>query len=362
MDCCVICFSPVPLKSLQLSCSDPMCTSIICLECGDALLKFSLLEKEIPKCPSTSCRQHYMHSQIKQLGPESTTIYNNLCYDHFMTESKEELDNKANHKVMIQNIRKEKVEFIDDHFPVAIALTIKYALSSKLKTINSSSRTQIRNTLDQMNRKCMNMCCPGKLDDMTNTCVVCNTIFCEHCECPKSMTSPHVCTQENIDSVQFVKTLTKCPNPSCRLPVIRSWGCNYITCSVCKTNFDYTTGKKTIDGNHQHIHTFLNTTTKALDRFGHDSLDNTLLGHVDQLVPNTPSLTRILSALSKVYKNSIHAKNTSMQIAKEYELYKSSQYAYKAYYRALVIIEEHHVKKTLTNEVLKNIIEKLKKL
>jgi hypothetical protein len=144
--------------------------------------------------------------------------------------------------------------------------------------------------------------------------------------------------------------------------VIRSWGCNYITCSVCKTNFDYTTGNKTIDGNHQHIQTFLNTTTKALDRFGHDSLDNTLLGHVDQLVPNTPSLARILSTLSKVYKNSIHAKNTSMQIAKEYELYKSSQYAYKAYYRALVIIEEHHVKKTLTNEVLKNIIEKLKKL
>jgi len=354
--CCLICFSPIS-RNAHLSCSDPGCTSTTCLECGHALLEFCSNEKEIPKCPAASCRQHYMLSQIKQLGPGPVATYSALCYDHFVNESKEQLDNKANHKSMIANIRKEKIEFIDSHFPVAIALTIKYALNNKLKTINSKNRTQIKNTLDQMNKKCMNLCCPGRLDE-SGTCVVCNTTFCEHCECVVHGDN-HTCLQENRDSVQFVKTLIKCP--TCRLPVIRSWGCNFITCSVCKTNFDYVTGNRTVDGNHQHDRTVLNTSTRASDRFSHPGIDKSLFEEIDQLAPCSPSLTRIIGVLSSVYgKTNTNSSLTNLKIAKEYEVYKQHQYAYKLYYRALANLEEHHVKKTLTNDVLRTILEKIK--
>ncbi len=213
----------------------------------------------------------------------------------------------------------------------------------------------------------MNLCCPGKLDDSTNTCVVCNTTFCEFCECPKhaNANANHVCVQENIDSVEFVKTLIRCPNLNCRLPVIRSWGCNFITCSVCKTNFDYTTGHKTTDGNHQHVSTVLNTTIKASERFGHDNnIQTQLLVDIDRLVPNTPSLARIISVLSSVYnkateQTALNKSSNNLQIAKEYEVYTQNQHAYKTYYRALVTIGDHHDKKTLTTNVLTMILEKL---
>ena len=364
--CCIICFSPIIKKLQSLSCCDPSCTSCICLDCGGALLEFSAGEKEIPRCPAISCRQHYLLSQVKLLDSdfESVAVYSQLCFDHFVREKKDELDNKVNHASMMENIRKQKVDFIDTNFPIAIALTIKYALSSKLKAVNVASRSNVRKSLVSMNKKCFNACCPGKLDDVTGTCIVCNTVFCKECEMPKF--NGHVCTQENIDSVQFVKTLIKCP--TCRLPVIRSWGCNFITCSVCKTNFDYTTGVKTVDGNHQHVHTTLNTTTKLSERISCLDIDKSLLIQIDRLAPGEPVLTRIISLLANVYNananvkvNANANKNNSayLQIAKEYEKYKCAQYAYKAYYRALVNIEQHNVAKTLTDEILMKTVEML---
>lgn len=360
--CCIICFSPILKKLQSLSCCDPSCTSCICLDCGGALLEFSAGEKEIPRCPAISCRQHYLLSQVKLLGNDSVAVYAQLCFDHFVREKKDELDNKVNHASMMENIRKQKVDFIDTNFPIAIALTIKYALSSKLKAVNVASRTNVRKSLVQMNKKCFNTCCPGKLDDATGTCIVCNTVFCNECEMPKLV--DHKCTQENIDSVQFVKTLIKCP--TCRLPVIRSWGCNFITCSVCKTNFDYVTGNKTIDGNHQHVHTSLNTTIKLSDRISCLDIEKALLIQIDRLAPSEPILTRIISLLANVYNGNTnlnantHKNNCAyLQIAKEYEKYKCAQYAYKAYYRALVNIEQHNVAKTLTNEILRKTVELL---
>jgi hypothetical protein len=42
--------------------------------------------------------------------------------------------------------------------------------------------------------------------------------------------------------------MVKCSQ--CKYPVEKSFGCNNITCSVCRTNFNYVTGEKCVAGNH----------------------------------------------------------------------------------------------------------------
>ena len=42
--------------------------------------------------------------------------------------------------------------------------------------------------------------------------------------------------------------LVRCPE--CRSPVVKSSGCNAITCAVCRINFDFLTGRRCVAGNH----------------------------------------------------------------------------------------------------------------
>ena len=76
--------------------------------------------------------------------------------------------------------------------------------------------------------------------------MTCDTVFCKDCE--KEKKAGHVCLQEDIESVQSVKELPRCPN--CQIAIFRSDGCDAMTCASCQYKFNYKTGEKSGHGSH----------------------------------------------------------------------------------------------------------------
>lgn len=349
---CSICFYPIDKK---ISCRNPMCSAVICYECGESFIKFSHKEHEMPRCPATSCRQHYLYSDIIKLGPDIQIMYNDSCFEYLKNDKRDEVNIKLNHNIMIEKIRKEKEEFIKKQFPIAISLTIQNSLSTKLKKINRTNREHLQKMMDKSNKSCMNLFCPGKIKTDTMKCMTCETEFCEKCECP--LKEEHICSQDDIDSVKFIDNLVRCPNVHCRLPVIRSYGCNHITCSVCKTNFNYVTGEKTVAGNHDNTTTILRNTLKLSDKYMDEYPEEIMnrLRDIEDMIPVQVTLTHALNILMKENSNN----KTKNMIAKEYERYMLYQYKKKTYYKIMNTIQDHHISKTLTKEILNKIISVL---
>ena len=355
---CAICLNPMPN---YVKCGNPMCLTFTCFECGDALMKFSRKTKVMPECPSTTCRQHYLYSEIKKLSRECMAMYTNACFEYFMHGNKKTIDDTLNHAAIIEKVRQDRTKFIKAKFPTAIAMTIEFALASKLRRITVKNRTHAQTMLLKLNQKCMNLFCPGKLENDTNVCTTCDTKFCKECECIVQNNS-HICRKEDIESVKFVQTLIRCPNKDCALPVIRSYGCNFITCSVCKTKFDYTTGLPSDQGNHQNDTTIVNKSMKPSERYCMDYPLEIIemLCDLEAKFPNTVTIESIIRILTDVVKLRTTDGDTCQvrksNIAKHYEKYVVAQHRMKQYYKALAAVEDHHTNKTLNAQVLKTLI------
>lgn len=346
---CLICFYPITGSSV--TCGNPDCDSRICTECATAFVNFS--DKQIPKCPNTSCKHEYLYSEMKKL--DVVKRYNNICYEFFNIDKGNDATELLSHEIMIEKLRKERKEFIQAKFPAAIALTIEYALASKMRKIDKENKKKIQKVVESSNKKCMNLLCPGKLDP-NYVCMTCESHFCKECE--KKKTDTHTCDPNDIESVKFVDSLVKCPK--CVFPVIRSWGCNFMTCSVCKTNFHYETGEITNAGNHHDITTTLKQNNKPSVRYvGEYPADiMELIIRIEDMIPKTETLQPIIKLLTKITKHNDGNSTTSdvdtykENIAKHFEKYKMYQHKNKKYYKIMQTIEEHHVQKTLTKEKL----------
>ena len=106
-------------------------------------------------------------------------------------------------------------EYLNTNFPVAIAKVANIALKTKLRALEKNNKLAIQEKLQLSYKKCMNLYCLGQLD-AGHTCLLCLTKFCVKCErpVPKDAAATHVCKQEDLDSMDFVKSLVKCPNMS----------------------------------------------------------------------------------------------------------------------------------------------------
>ena len=210
---CLICFCEIE-KNQIINCKNPDCNYHYCFECTIRLIDYSKNEKIMPSC---TCKEVLPESQIKKLGPEQLLIYQKIIFDYLYINQTEAINEKINHQAIIENIQREKLEFMKSEFSGALALTIEYALQTKMKKISSGNLKKIKSSIT---KNCFNVFCKGKLETHTThyVCLLCTTKFCKKCEEKHSV--DHTCNKEVLANIEVIKEFVRCPK--CDIPVIKS--------------------------------------------------------------------------------------------------------------------------------------------
>lgn len=341
---CMICFETLSEKSFSCSknCNGKVCETCLCM-----LISHSVNHSVVPSCPTVKCNGEYFISNFPKSFDETREKYSNICFDILSGIGQKTLVDKEISQKIIENLRKEKINFLDN-FPISVKNVAQIALKKKLNKINNNNLKKVQGVLTTTTSKCFALFCDGKLL-ADGSCILCKKKFCLECE-KLIENSTHKCNEEDISSVQAVKSFVKCPQ--CLIPVIRSWGCDNMTCPVCKINFSYTTGKRVVDGNHQNI-------TIKLKKTFYDDISEKyknkealeILMKIQNKKPNTPRIDTFL----KKYKAN---PDKAIKLAPyKYEEIKQAEIKMETYFKILEYITNSS--ENLSNEELLALLELL---
>lgn len=351
---CVICF-----ESCEhfITCCNDTCNSSVCPGCFEEYINYSLTEKRIPTCTNVSCKSYYTYSNLK-IYENIANIYVECVFNELLNIHGEEASNSIKLQNKVDSMRQEKLKLIEDRFSEAIKYLIINVLTKKF---NSYIKTlqQTSNTINTFGKKCMNIFCEGYLD--TNfICNTCNSQFCQQCE--ELMAKGHVCKQENVDSVNSIKSLVKCPK--CHLPIFKSEGCDLMTCSNCSTNFTYSNGQFGGSGNHHNSQITIPkiySLSNVYESYLHSVNCYDLMIELENIKKNIKVNTKpLLNNIKLYYKNKEnYSPQDKIRLAKSFDIYIKTQCKNKLITKYFFDIETHIKNKTLTLRYLQRVYKEL---
>jgi len=366
---CVVCFCPIEdedentnqvFEAIEFTCADPACTAVVCMECMEALINYSSSEKIIPSCPSKTCNAYFIQSHLKALLKSIIKKYQQSCLDYFIKDSGEQVKKKIQQEEILKKIRKERMKFIVQSFPIAISVVASITFSAKLKRLEKQKMDNVSKKVDLSNKVCFNMTCNGFLDG-DYECMTCITRFCKICETKLKESESHKCKEDDIESVKMISKMIKCPNKKCALPVFKDEGCDSIKCSNCGTNFLYSTGK---EGGHGSTNAKINIQVQHKQKLTNEFKGTItedllhLLFQIEAIEPTVITSETLLGPIRLYYKTN-NVDVSAKQLAKRLDSYINNRYQRKSYIRATVEIEDLIRNKTATTENLDEILKKL---
>lgn len=238
---CYICFQK-PVKAMK--CAGSSCNLRICKECLCEYVKYSNESNELPSCP---CGSIFPYTNILEICQSDERYKYNSIILKEATRSVKNFDKHCNvdREIILNNFRREKQNFMKI-LPRGFSFVAAVALKDKMKRLEK----EIIQTITYKPVHCRKMLCAGYLGK-NGQCATCLSIFCVSCEI--EICGDHVCSDEDIRTVQLVKQMVSCP--SCDVKIEKSFGCNFLTCSICKTNFNYSTGEISTIGSDNPQHT-----------------------------------------------------------------------------------------------------------
>lgn len=328
---CLICYCPV---ENPVSCGDPACEVKVCGECCAELIKYSAANSLMPQCPSTDCSSYYLYSDTCELGVN--VAYRRACYDYVIKEHGSRAQKKIERDNVLRKLREERRTFIRDSFPAAIALVAEVAMKNKLRKLEKSKAQSISDNMNNAKRRCMNLFCNGFLNEELE-CLSCDSKFCKKCE--KRKTPEHVCKQQDIESVDFIRAMIHCPH--CDYPIEKWTGCNHVTCAHCGKHFDYGTGQAgTLGSNNEQLTEMY--TKRRISIIYAEYVNKSELQKIERLEalePPQATMQPIINIITKHYKGDTK-KITRQRLAKALDRYLSITYKRRLYHRVLADIED----------------------
>lgn len=348
---CSICFSPI-LETIK--CRNRSCTSVSCPECVQSYLGYSLADNIIPKCPNPTCGHYYLYSDLIDY-PELIEIYVKCVFQELLGQHGDKARKLVEIDNNLANIRKVREDFLRERFPKGIYYTATIIMPTKLKRLNKQLAERIKAQAIQSNRICMNLTCNGCLNE-NFSCMSCGTVFCKECETVKGPS--HTCKPGDLESIKAIKEMIHCPN--CHLPIIRSDGCNNMTCAHCKQNFLYDTGNA--GGSGAHVTPIADQTTKTLFSVVYlqtlaelNLID--LMNQIEHLEPSVTNENTLTKLLTQYYKTNQCTPKLEHDLGRAFESYIIHQYTNKRYHQAMHEIEKRIIDRTVTPEYLLSILQ-----
>ena len=363
---CIVCLSEIEGKKYH--CSNKSCKDKYCEECLILLIQYCSEEKMIPVCPSTNCKNTLLLCDLSSLPKDIICLYEQCCLDFFLKDQGDYVQKQIQEKKIIQQLREERQRFITQTYPEAISLIAQISFKSKLRQLEKYKKELIEKQLNLSKRHCMNSVCKGYLDDNLK-CMLCQTQFCNQCE--KRKQDNHQCKREDLDSVNIVNNMIRCPG--CYLPVFKNEGCNSITCSNCKTNFEYTTGHL---GGHGSNNAKLNIDLNQRHKLSYSYKDHIseqlmpLLLDIEHLEPKLINKDTLLVLIKEYFETknkivddqSMLTNRAAKKLAKQLERYYLNQYKVRDYMTYMVELEDLLIHNKITKDNMNQILKNIKSL
>lgn len=120
-----------------------------------------------------------------------------------------------------------------------IDIAISHLASNPLSLIDNIENIHIPERRSYI-KKCIRTC-NGFINNKGH-CPICDVQICMRCHEEKHKEEPHVCKEEDVASIRTIHQQTKAC-PKCAVPIQKISGCNQMWCTLCKTAFDWDTGR-----------------------------------------------------------------------------------------------------------------------
>jgi hypothetical protein len=295
------------------------------------LIDFCIDENILPQCPSRHCGIVLILKDLKGLNGSYITKYNQLCMDFFIKSNGNRLEQEIQNNKVMEKLLQQRRQFMNDNYPKAISLVASITFQNKMNQVNKTKKEkQVQNM-----KRCFNTVCKGFLNDDFQ-CQSCQNVFCKKCE--TVVYNAHLCKQSDLDSVNLINNMVKCPG--CQLPVFKNEGCNHITCSVCKTNFNYNTGEQGGSGSNNKSIMIKNNNYKLSDLYK-EQLIPLVFDKLVAIEARKPSVISKDSLLIPV-KKYIETKDTKYyeQLAIKMNKYYLNSVSIRDYESALIAFEQ----------------------
>lgn len=356
---CVICLCPIESDLTQVQCGEITCTETICAECLDLYIRSKLDAPDLPRCVSTKCSGIYLYGTAQCKGTSETADnYRALCAAHYVNAHSTDIQKTAEKQRLIEALRKQRHDFITRAFPKSVEIVAGIVFPAKLNRVVKSRADKVSRTVRDARRICMNIFCNGHLtDDLV--CLSCDTRFCPRCE--DIAADGHACNKDNVESVQRINTMTRCP--SCQLPVERSTGCASMTCanSRCQARFDINTGEAISHGGHSTAVAVPDSRKLSLDMQEQPDLLRQMV-HLESFQPSPVTDQAIVKWVAKIMATGPAGQDLAFQ---QHKLCRAVEQYYKRLTlrrfinRAMAETEHMYRKNTLTPDHIKTAIREI---
>lgn len=350
---CTICFEPMTEE--ELTCKNKSCNTILCINCATEYFKVSLSDNKIPRCPNQKCNEYYMFSDIKEISDNLQSIYAKCCFVQLIVKHGDKAKKNVEITNNIENLRRVRGVFIEEKFPFAISYTAMTIMPHKIRKLDKQLSEKITNQTLNSKRTCMNLICGGFLDDDL-ICLSCSAEFCIKCE--KRKDGKHKCKQEDIDSIASIKELIHCPE--CHLPIIKSTGCNNMTCANCGSNFLYNNGEAGGSGSHGVSKIDAPKKKRSLLQLYPDHKYSHLFSKIEAFEPKTTSDKTFTNILEIFYKNNSSSSGIDSLIEKKlaiaFESHIKLLYTNRRFHEVITDLEAQINNDTLTRKYINQLL------
>lgn len=242
---CAICFDDLP-EGVGIHCH-MRCETVYCTSCFERYIDICVSEQTMPRC---TCKGEYLYPLVVKEDEENKTLkaqMESLIIEMLANGTIADSIEKRN--AVQAQLKKSFFDYIDE-FPESVKTCIKLCYPKIHKDIAKRLLKDRNDDRLKAMYRCKVGACKGKVmhDLVENTllCSQCALSYCHDCSEPIS-SSDHICKKEDLEAVKLISQAVPCPK--CLTPIHRSEGCKYMTCTVCGTDFDYSTGKRCHTGN-----------------------------------------------------------------------------------------------------------------
>lgn len=310
------------------------CSALLCYECTETYLEFSKLNNTIIKC---KCNKEFMFDEVPKnfIGEFSLMYFNYIQRNHFLIEK----DNKDQIEKIISNVIEKRKKIIETKLPACLSLVINISLPHKIKEINKGNLK-----INDTKKICFNINCKTGSLNLVGEIYECNTCFSSFClKCEKPMAKNHKCDKNDLASFNEKEKIVKCPK--CSVCIERSEGCDFMTCNLCKTHFNYKTLEITGCGSFN----------KDFNLKTHENIVLDLKIENEEIIDLISSLKKPGKIKFKKLLGYLESEDY-LNLYKEYSKIQNKKDKIKIYYEKLELIRKEHSDNELTLEKVKQIV------